>query len=237
MNTLECWQAASAAFDVHVCGGTKGLPKTHPVYQLVVEKRDVPSSYKTYSSCADRAHKKLWSFGCRRSFVNREERTPYPKDFKWGVNISNLHDLAKGSPCLSQVDSRGNRYAVAPGALWIPSIGDELITWVHPNPVPAKEGSDAHSLSIVTFDGGLATSANYGSSGMSAAVFPGAKISDPKPLEFRNGGWWYGKKRVMRVLPLVDYVVTCTEKINLDGVPFDDRYTGEVLEHLQALVP
>lgn len=234
VNTIECWQAASVAFDRWVCNGEAGRSKTDPVYQAVVEGRDNPRTYKTFSSCAERPMAKLWRFGCRRAFVNREERTPAPNDWKSGVNISNLHDLAKGSPCLFQVDAKGKKHAAAPGLLWIPSIGDELLIWNHPL------GKDAHSLSIVTFDGGLATTGNYGSSGMSDAVFPGAKLSDPTPLEFRSGGWWCGKtgkqKRVMRVLPLVDYVTTFTEKPNFDGIPFDHRFTGEVLEHLQSLV-
>src|SRR3990170_656548 len=149
MNTLECWQAASVAFDTWVCGGTTGRAKTDPVYQMVVEGRDNPSTYKSFSSCAERPMCKLWRFGCRLAFVNREERTPAPNDWKFGVNISNLHDLNKGAPCLFKTSAKGTRYAVAPGADWDPSVGDELLIWTHPNPVPEKEGSDAHSLSIV----------------------------------------------------------------------------------------
>lgn len=232
MNLLECWQAASVAFDTWICGGTKGRAKTEPVYQICVEGRDIPPNYEKYSSCADRAHMKMFRFGGRRDFINREERTPLPSDFEFGVNISDLHNLAKGSPCMFAINTRGQRFAVAPGESWVPSVGDEMITWIHPL------GRDAHSLAIVTFDGKLAVTANYGSSGMSAAVFPGSKLSKPTPLEFRNGKWWYGNpaKPVMRVLRLVDYIETFTEIPNFDGIPFDDRFTGEVSDRLRNRV-
>ncbi len=234
MNTLECWQAASAAYDTWVCGGTTGRAKTDPVYQMVVEGRDNPSTYAIFSSCAERPMAKLWRFGCRRTFVNREERTPAPRDWKSGVNISNMHDLSKGSPCMFAINAQGHRFAVAPGAGWVPMVGDELLIWNHPL------GKDAHALGIVTFDGALATTSNYGSSGMSKTVFPGAKISSPRSLAFRNNGWWYDKSgvqtRVMRVLRIADYVETFTEVPNFDGIPFDSAFTGEVADHLRGLL-
>lgn len=229
MDRVECYRAASVAFDRWVCGGADGRAKTEPVYQIIVEGRDVPATYKTYSSCGDRPHAKLWRFGCEKPFINREERTPLPKDWEWGVNISRLHNLKLGAPCLSVVSSKGERYPVAPGASWEPAPGDELLTWT--------TGLDAHSLSIVSFDGDQAETANYGASGMSAAVFPGAQIATHR-LEFRGGKWWYGegarRKQVMRVLRLVDYIEVLTRKANLEGIPFDDDYIGEVRDRIEA---
>jgi len=231
MNRTECYQAASVAYNTHVCGGVVGLPKTHPIYQSVVEGRDVPSSYEDYSSCADRCHDWLWRLGCRLPFLNREERTPLPKDFKWGVNISNLHDAERlGAPCLYVLDKEGKKLPVPPGKNWEPSIGDELLLW--------NTGYDAHSNAIVSFNGALAVTANYGASGCSKAVFPGAKLSQPTLLQQRGGRWWYGDgihaKQVMRVLRLVDYIETLTAKANLDGIPFDDRYIGETRDLIEA---
>ena len=227
MDRVECYRAASVAFDTAVCGGTQGLPKTAPIYQKIVEGRDIPPNYKFYSSCADRAHAKLWAFGCEREFVNREERTPLPKDFDWGVNIAYLHDISKGSPCLTLTSTNGKRYAAPPGKSWEPAIGDELITWAHPL------GKDAHSLAIVALNGDKALTANYGQAGMSAAVFPGAKLVEKK-LVLQGNVWLYNQKPVMRVLRLVDYIETLTRKANLEGIPFDSDYIGEVRDRIEG---
>jgi hypothetical protein len=228
MNRLECYQAASVAFNTWACNGITGRPKTDPVYQRIVEGRDVPATYEDYSSCADRCHAWLWLIGCERKFVNREERSPLPRDWHIGVNISNLHNLALGSPCLSATNSKGEHFAVAPGADWEPSVGDELLSW--------NKGNDAHSFAIISYEGSRAVTANYGVSGCSKAVFPGAKVGNA-PLVFKSGHWWYGEgvhaKQVQRVLRLVDYIETLTRKANLDGIPFDDAYTGEVRDFIE----
>ena len=225
MNRLECYQAASVAMDTWLCKDTKGRGKLDPVYRLVVENRDTKGSWGSYSSCVDRAMKKLWAFGCRLAFVNREERTPLPNDFKWGVNIANLHDLSKGSPCMTKINSKGKKVAAAPGEAWVPMVGDELIVWNDPT-----MGKDAHSLSLVALNGTEAITGNYGSSGMQDVEFPGCKLGKGA-LVLRNGVWWYGDKnpkRVQRVLRIEDVIGTLTAKANLDGVPHDDFYTGEV---------
>lgn len=219
MDRLECYQAAAVALDTWACNGKLGRAKTEPEYQQVVEGRDVPSSYEYYSSCADRAMWRLWRLGCRLPFVNREERTPYPKDFRWGVNIAWLHDPGKGAPCLVNAD--GN--PIPPGADWEPSPGDEMLIWIL--------GSDAHSLSVMSYDGSRAVTSNYGSGGMSASVFPGAKFGNA-PLTFKAGQWWYDEgvrsKRVQRVLRLVDVIETLTAKADLSGPDFTESFTGEV---------
>jgi hypothetical protein len=229
LNRVECYQVASVAFNTWVCGGEVGLSKTHQIYQGIVEGRDVPSSYESYSSCADRCHAWLWRIGCRLPFLNREERTPLPKDFKWGVNISNLHDLKLSAPCLKVTNTKGQTLPVPPGADWEPAPGDELLLW--------NTGYDAHSNAIVSFNGAHAVTANYGASGCSKAVFPGAKLSRPTPLMFKGGRWWYGEgvhsKQVMRVLRLVDYIETLTAKANLEGILFDDKYIGETRDLIE----
>jgi len=161
--------------------------------------------------------------------VNREERTPQPKDFHWGVNIAWLHDVDKGAPCLYATQSNGAKFPVAPKADWEPSPGDELLIW--------NTGYDAHSLSIVSYDGARAQTANYGTSGMSAAVFPGAKLASA-PLVFKSGHWWYGEgvraKQVMRVLRLVDIIETLTAKADLSGPEHTDSFTGEMRDFVEA---
>ena len=233
MNRLECYQAASAAYDEYVCGGERGRAKTDPVYQMVCEKRDIPPNYKFMSTCADRCHDKLWQFGCRKPFVNREERTPNPNDWKNGANIAWLHDIGKGSPVLFEwrkINGKDTKIAVPPGIAWSPMVGDELIIWNHPL------GKDAHSLSIVAFDGALARTGNYGASGMSAAVFPGARVA-VAPLVLENGAWHYGdkgkRKKVMRVLRIEDYIEALEAKADLSGIPHDSRYTGEVQDLIE----
>ncbi len=229
MNRLECYQAAAVALDTWACNGTVGRSKTDPVYQMVTEGRDVPSSFTSYSSCADRAHWRFWRLGCRRPFVNREERTPAPKDFHWGMNVAWLHDLSKGAPCLFATQANGVRFPVAPKEDWEPSPGDEMLTW--------NTGPDAHSLSITAFDGSRAKTANYGTSGMSSAVFPGAKLGSA-PLVFKAGAWHYGEgahaKQVMRVLRLVDIIETLTAKADLSGPEFTESFTGEVKDFVEA---
>jgi len=229
MNRTECYRAASVAFDNWVCNGTKGRSKTDPIYQMVCEGRDTPPNYKFMSTCADRCHAKLWRFGCRLKFVNREERTPLPHDWHLGANISNLHDISQDSPCLFKLDARGHKYACPPDASWEPSVGDEPLLW--------NTGKDAHSLSIISFDGSRVVTANYGASGCSEAVFPGAKVSSA-PLTLKAGIWWYGEgahaKQVQRVLRLEDYIGTLAAKANLDGIPFDDLYTGEVRDYIES---
>lgn len=231
MNRLECYQAASVAMDTWLCKDMKGRGKLDPVYRLVLENRDKKGEWTGYSSCADRAHFKLWRLGCRLPFVNREERTPLPNDFKWGVNISNLHDLSKGSPCMTKLNSKGKRVAAPPDESWVPMVGDELIIWNDPT-----IGKDAHSLSLVALNGDEAITGNYGSSGMQDVEFPGCKLGEGA-LVVRNGVWWYGDKnpkRVQRVLRIEDYIETLTAKANLDGVPFDDRYIGETCDLLET---
>lgn len=230
MNRLECYQAASVAMDTWLCKDTKGRGKLDPVYRLVVENRDTKGSWHIYSSCADRAHLKLWRFGCRLPFVNREERTPLPNDFKWGMNIAYLHDINKGSPCMFKLNSKGQKVACAPGTSWVPMVGDELIVWNDP-----AMGKDAHSLSLVDLSGSKAITANYGATGMQNVEFPGAKLGEGV-LEFRSGFWWYGDKnpkRVQRVLRLEDIIETLTAKANLEGPGYDAVYTGEVRDFIE----
>lgn len=212
---LELYRTAAVALDEYFCNYDAGRNKRDPVYQYVVEGRDVPATYKTYSSCADRAHARLWRLGCRLPFVNREERSPLPHDWHTGQNISSLHDVARGSPCLHRVNANGTKYACPPGKDWIPSAGAEMLIWNSPT------GGDAHSLSIISYDGHVARTANYGTMGMSAGTFPGCKLGSD-PLSWDGSSWRYGSKAVQRVLTLEDVVPVLTE------VP-DLSYVGGVL--------
>ncbi len=229
---LRFYQAAAVALDEWACGYSAGRSKKDPVYLSIVENRDVPATYKSYSSCADRAHWRMWRLGCRLPFVNREERTPLLSDWRNQMNIAWLHDLSRGSPAMFKVDSRGRRFPVPPGKDWIPSSGDEMITW------STVTGSDAHSLSILSWDGKVARTANYGAGGMSASL-TGARIVDA-PLWLDGSVWRYGKnlvKPVQRVLRLEDAIPTFTAPANLEGPDFTADFTGEVRDLIERFVP
>jgi hypothetical protein len=224
MEPLEAYRIVAVALDEWACGYDKGRPKTDPVYQQIVEKRDVPSTYAHYSSCADRAHWRLWRLGCRLPFVNREERSPLPHDWHIGLNIAMLHDVSKGSPVLTG----GNKVAAPPGVDWVPSPGDEMIIW--------NTGNDAHSLSVLDWDGKLARTSNYGAGGMSPSATPGAKIVEA-PLSFDGKVWKYGRttlKTVQRVIRLEDVIPTLTVMANLEGPDYTDVYTGEVRDLVES---
>ncbi len=202
---VELYRTAAVALDVYFCKDDKGRDKKDPVYQYVVEKRDVPSTYEHYSSCGDRAHARYWRLGCRLPFVNREERTPAPNEWKAGWNISLLHDVSRGSPVQTSTGMNKQRYACPPGASWRPAPATEMLIWNSPT------GGDAHSLSILDFDGKKARTANYGAAGMSASSFPGAKISEA-PLTWDGKFWRYGvpghTRIVQRVTLIEDMVPT-----------------------------
>lgn len=221
MANLDLWRAAAVALDEYACNGDKGRDKRDPVYVEVTEHRDVPP-YDHYSSCADRAHWKLWRLGVRSPFVNRESRTPQPGDWHVGVNISELWNASRGSP------------ADHPDATWMPEPGDELLIWNY--------GNDAHSLSILSYDhdARMARTANYGTAGMSKATFPGAKCSTAPLVYTAQDGWLYGlshKRKVQRITKLAKVVPLITAKPNLSGPEWSAAWTGEVCDALEAYVP
>jgi hypothetical protein len=205
---LGYWRAAVVALDNYACGYDKGRAKTDAVYQEVVEGRDVPSVYKTYSSCGDRAHWRAYRIGIRQSWINRKEY----KGWRPGRNIS---ALAYDCP-----------FSKAPDASWVPAAGDEMVIWNSP------QGTDAHSLSITKPGVGVATTANYGAGGMSASAFPGAKIGTA-PLVQKNGVWMYGTRRVQRVMRLEDLVAAVTVMPKFDGPEWTDEWVGEIRDALE----
>jgi len=214
---VELYRTAAIALDTYFCKDEKGRDKKDPVYQYVVEKRDIPPTYEHYSSCGDRAHARLWRLGCRLPFVNREERTPSPNDWKQGWNISLLHDVGRGSPCLTSTGMNGQRYACPPGAGWKPAPATEMLIWNSPT------GGDAHSLSILDFDGKKAKTFNYGAAGMSSSSFPGAKISEA-PLTWDGRFWRYGPpghvrivQRIMTIEAVVPTLTLLPDLTYIDG--------------------
>jgi len=218
---LDLWRTAAVALDEYACNGDKGRDKRDPVYLEVVEKRDgILVPYDRYSSCADRAHWKLWRLGVREKFVNREERTPLPNDWHVGANISQLWNKAMGSP------------SEQPTADWLPEPGDELLIW--------NTGNDAHSLSIMSYDPVKreARTANYGTAGMSKATFPGAKCSTAPLVYTAQDGWLYGlshKRKVQRVTKLAKVVPLITAKPNFrDSAGQYIFGNGESLDALEA---
>ncbi len=218
---LELWQRAAVALDEWACGGEKGRDKRDPIYRAVTENRDgglVP--YDKYSSCGDRAHWRLWRLGVRLPFVNREERTPLPGDWHVGVNISELWNAKHGAP------------AVAPGRDWMPEPGDELLIWL--------TGFDAHSLSVLSYDAATNTArtANYGTAGMSKAMFPGAQCKTVPLVYWPATGWMCGKRKVHRVTKLADVVPLITVKPDFKDLSGEYIFgDGGTLDELESIVP
>lgn len=210
---------ASVALDDYACNGRTGRRKDSAVYREVTQDRDyLPAQWRGYSSCADRAHWKLWRLGCRLPFLNRTEGAR-----KWvsGVNISNLWNRGLGAPVTRR-----------PGAGWTPLPGDELVIW--------NTGNDAHSCSIVSFapNGELALTANYGTAGMAPTPIDGCHVAET-PLYFNGRDWLCGKathrRIVQAVLRLADLVPTFTEPPDLSGPDWSDQFTGEVADALGAV--
>jgi len=233
MADIELWQRAAVALDEYACNGDKGRDKRDPVYLEVVEKRDgILVPYEKYSSCGDRAHWKLWRLGVRAKFVNREERSPLPNDWHVGANISELHNLAHGSPCLWAMHKAGFKIAVRPDAAWLPSPGDELLLWN--DEVTTR---DAHSCSIISWDGSHARTANYGSQGMSKATNQGCKCVSVPLLYTADKGWICGTRKIQRVLPLTEIVKIASAPPNFKDLAEEYVFgDGGTLDALEGIV-
>lgn len=223
---VKLYQIASVALDVWACGGAAPgatRRKDDPVYQEIVQGRDVPAVYAHYSSCADRAHWKLWRLGCRAPWVNRTATNPDGSARHWlpGANISNL--WGNGTPRLRR-----------PGAGWIPLPGDELLIWNN------ASGSDAHSCSIISYapNGELAVTANYGAAGMAPTPIGGAKVG-ATPLYFNGRDWLCGpathRRIVQSVLRMAALVPLFTEAPDLSGPDWSADFTGELADALGAI--
>lgn len=229
MDQFDDFQAAAIALDTYACNGPTGRRKDDPVYHEVTQGRDGPGpdQWRRYSSCADRAHWKLWRLGCRAKFVNRTAPAvpPTTPGRVWvpGVNISNLWNRGLGAPVLRR-----------PGAGWRPLPGDELVIW------NTASGGDAHSCSIVDYlpNNELATTANYGTAGMAPTPLGGCHFSD-SPLYFNGKDWLCGpathRRIVQAVLRLADLIPLFTEKPDLRGPEWSADFTGEVCDALGAI--
>lgn len=211
---LHVWQRAAVALDEYACGGAVGRSKDDAVYVEVTEGRDGPGpdQRKRYSSCADRAHWKLWRLGVREPWVNRAVNGGW----RIGQNISLL--------CWQPETPIWHVPFIVPGPTWQPEPGDELIIW--------NTGTDAHSLSALgALENGKLRTANYGAGGMSAAAWPGARISSA-PLRLIAQKWYYGPKIVQRVIPLSAIVELVKAPVDMTGASM----TGEDLDALDGLL-
>jgi hypothetical protein len=212
--SLDVWERAAVALDEWSCNYLVGRGKDDPVYIEVTEGRDGPGAAqrKTYSSCADRCHWKLWRLGLREPWINRKANGGW----RVGQNISLLSWQPKSG--IWHVPY------IVPDADWIPGPGDELVIW--------RNGNDAHSLSALgPPEKGKLTTANYGAGGMSPGSWPGARIGSA-PLALIGGQWYYGQRIVHRVIPV-------SAMRNLSRVPVDmtgAAMTGEDLDALDGLL-
>lgn len=204
---ITLWQTAAVALCEYACGYDKGRGKDDPVYLDVVEYRDVPPNRAHYSSCGDLAHWLLERLGLDEPWVNRASLGHYHV----GANVS----LLASSPV----------HRLPGGADWSPRPGDILEIW------NAAGGSDAH-VCVYLGPGstpGHARIGNYGAGGMSAAVSPGANISDTA-FTLQAGAWILGHRKVQRVIPLAAAVLLSKRPPDLTGA----AVTGELVDALQV---
>lgn len=92
MRSLEYRRKYAQYFFDYACQGEQGVSESHPVYKWVTENRDGPTPLlrAKYSSCADLAHAFLFRVGIDPAcpWLNREEETDKPGDWKSGVNLN-----------------------------------------------------------------------------------------------------------------------------------------------------
>ncbi len=206
---ITLWQAAAVALCEYACGFEAGRSKDDPVYQEVVERRDVKPARAHYSSCGDLGHWLLERLGLREKWVNRASLSQY----RVGLNVA---ELGLGCPIA---------HAPPNDSHWSPSPGDICEIW--------NTGTDAHVF--VVLDGstpGHLRTANYGAGGMSAAAWPGAVIAQSPFVRMVNG-WMVGAahpRKLQRVIRLSDAVALSRFRPDLTGA----RVTGELIDALKA---
>jgi len=197
---LYVWQTAAVALVEYACGiSSEGRDKDDPVYQQVVEGRDVAPFRARYSSCGDLAHWLLERLGLDEPWVNRASLGHYHV----GANVSDL----SGCPI----------HLVPSGADWAPAPGDILEIWNTPG------GSDAH-VCVYLGPGsadGKARIGNYGAGGMNAAAWPGSNISD-SALTFIDSAWILGHRKVQRQIRLETAVGLTKKPPDLTGAAITD---------------
>lgn len=206
---MSLWQMAAVGLVEFACGtSSEGRDKDDPVYQQVVEGRDVAPYRAKYSSCGDLAWWLLWRLGLDLPWMNRAANRTY----NVGMNVSDLAGcpIHISSPFLAD---------------WAPEPGDILEIW------NTASGSDAHVCVYLgpSSTPGHARIGNYGAGGMNAAAWPGANISDTA-LTWTGGAWILGHRKVQRQIRLADAVRLATKPPDLTGASF----TGELLDALHA---
>jgi|SRR6478609_676634 len=203
---LSPWRMAAVALCEYACGYDHGRGKDDPVYREVCEGRDAGLARAHYSSCGDLGHWLAERLGVREKWVNRQSLGQY----RVGMNVV---ELGYGCP-ISHDAPTGPEW---PG----PEPGDICEIW------NGAAGQDAHVLVVLGqgSDANHLRTANYGSGGMSAAAFPGAKISDSS-FSRHADGWYVGTRRLRRVIKLADLVRMSTAYPDLTGA----RLAGEVID-------
>jgi len=190
--------------------------KVEPVYVEVTENEHGCQRDK-YSSCADQIHWLAKRIGIELPWVNRTD-DDFGENWKFAVNVSRITAVSK----------------VVAGT-FLPEPGDCLISW---NKI---DTSDAHVwvyLGPNPDKPGEHFSSNYGASGMSNAMTPGAAIRS-KVLRVEGQALIYGTRRAQRALTvpmLVAMRAGSTKRPNFSGPEFTDSFTGEVRDALEASV-
>jgi hypothetical protein len=190
---MDAMRGAIARFVVAACESSPGAgrSKDDDVYARVTQRRDVGAMRRRYSSCGDLGNAVLASCG-----IAGANRSP---GWRVGRNISALawHPLA-----------------TIAGTSWQPGAGDVLLIWNLPST------ADAHCC-VLTETPPDATpheiaAGNYGAGGMSAAASPGANVSRRWLRRDHAGRWFYGNKRVQRVITAARIAAAATRLPDLD---------------------
>ncbi len=210
-------------------GGTlDGFNKLAPVYMGVTEHRDGPgpAQREAYSSCGDQLHAILERVGVRAPWINRGAKHVYGS-----AQMTKLEPFdPKGNPG----GSPASRF-VPSDPSYRPPAGSLCLIWT-----PGV--NNAHALVVLGqgSDSGHLLTANYGATGMSAALAPGAQLAD-SPYAWDPVHRWHALGRTKRALQTVitpeTLVPYLTEQVDLTGCEVTDdliQALGAKWEHGDA---
>lgn len=206
----EPWRMAAVVLAEYACGYEHGRSKDDPVYLEVCEHRDTGMLRAHYSSCGDLGHWLAERLGVRESWVNRQSLGHY----RVGMNVALL---GFGCPASHDAPTGPDWTGPQPGdicEIWNTSTGYDAHVFVALGP-----GSDLNHL----------RTANYGAGGMSAASFPGAKISD-SAFTHHPDGWYVGTRKLHRIISLADLAQLSKVPPDLTGA----KSPGEVIDAVHA---
>jgi hypothetical protein len=150
MKSLAYRRAYAAFFLDYACAGERGRDELDPVYRWITEGRDGPSALQRakYSSCGDLGHALIRALGVDPAlpWLNREDETPAPGDWKSGVNLNWLCPPPIG------------KCAVAKPKIDLPWLGAGDV-------IVVNNRFGGHVMCVTRFEPGLIRTGEYGQPG------------------------------------------------------------------------